>query len=81
MTDPSKAAEDEEPRENEKLLSHENGSAKTDADGNGTQEAIIEKKVRVFPYMTSRSRGAGDQGFYDKGLFNKKRDDGRRRRA
>ena len=49
MTDPSKAAEDEEPRENGKLLSHENGSAKTDADGNGTQEAIIEKKVRVFP--------------------------------
>ena len=56
MTDPSKAAEDEEPRENEKLLSHENGSSKTDADGNGTQGAIIEKKVRSLPLMTSRSQ-------------------------
>jgi hypothetical protein len=44
MTDLSKAAEAEEPQETEKLLSHTNGSAKTDE--NGTQVAILEKKVR-----------------------------------
>jgi len=38
MTDPSKATEDEDPQENEKLLCHEDNSK--------AQVAIIEKKVR-----------------------------------